>query len=50
MYRTMEDWIDIRERVASGKLGKLVILRETGCTERRLRELPDTHYPVIFCN
>ena len=30
MYRIMEDWTDIRERVASGKVSKRAILRETG--------------------
>lgn len=30
MYRTMEDWTDIRERVAGGKVSKHQILRETG--------------------
>ena len=30
MYRIMEDWTDIRERVASGMVSKRAILRETG--------------------
>ena len=30
MYRTMEDWTDIRERVIAGKVSKRAILRETG--------------------
>ena len=28
MYRIMEDWTDIRERVASGKVSKRAILRD----------------------
>ena len=30
MLRFMEDWADMRERVASGKVSKRAILRDTG--------------------
>ena len=30
MYRIMEDWTDMRERVLAGEVSKREILRETG--------------------
>ena len=39
MYRTMEDWTDIRERVASGKVSKRAILRETGMHWKTLQKM-----------
>ncbi len=39
MYRIMEDWTDIRERVASGKVSKRAILRETGMHWKTLKKI-----------
>jgi len=39
MYRLMEDWTDIRERVASGKVSKRAILRETGMHWKTLKKI-----------
>ena len=35
----MEDWTDIRERVASGKVSKRAILRETGMHWKTLKKI-----------
>ena len=39
MYRIMEDWTDMRERVASGKVSKRAILRETGMHWKTLKKI-----------
>ena len=47
MYRTMEDWTDIRERVASGKVSKRAILRETGMHWLTLKKILTHSEPPV---
>ena len=39
MYRTLEDWTDIREGVAGGKVSKRAILRVTGMHWKTLKKI-----------
>ena len=43
----MEDWTDIRERVASGKVSKRAILRETGMHWKTLKKILTHSEPLV---